>query len=576
MKQRCYSHYSYFLVMLILLPLVLSGCGGSSSNHEITASQYPYGADSIATTTTKGDTYIQSFEYNSAMQVIGQVIEETSYADNDGDPVPDTRFVQSYTYDPAITGTSILYDNNLAPVAQESALSSNFGAITSLIQEWYYSDEETGVMDTTPSIQEESHYSYTPSGLPLKQTEVNDGITTDTYTFTYNSAEDITSFIHTEIDDTSSTTVHTFEYDSYGNLISHIVTADGDVTKEDSYTHSYADGLKMQTIVDKSDEDIYQIDFTYNDKKQLISKKTSTDVYDNVEGYDTFSLHTYIYDSAGRLLTDSETYSYSNDNDETIDYLRHYYQAWEYNEQGLLTMSSTEQYSYPDPINETLSSHYGDINSYTYADSGNLAMHSYENLLDADNDGVFEGTSQYWSDEYSYNDAGYLTVYTHEEKDYPGGELSSTRTETNIVTYSDGILTKTVEVNFEDGSETFRQSNTFTYDDSGQLVSVETDEDDTDNQTTSLTYNDDQTVTLLSEEDEMPMIVDFTSEGIPTGTADVTFDSPTIVEYPNAPEIDEYYSASYVADDNDKTYLKILKVPKMLEFIYNRVESHIK
>jgi len=570
--------YTHFLALLILIPLVLSACGGSSSNHEVTASQYPYGADGFTTVAADGEsTYNQTFEYNSALQVIGQNIEYTSYDDNvGGDPVIDYRRVYNYTYDPSITVASLV-PTNLTPVAQKTTQYGNFGAVLSNIERRYEVDDETGILGTSPSYQREYHYSYTNSGLLLEQTEVeseNNETTSRTYTYTYNSAEDITSYTYTRVDPegTSSTTIKTYSYDSYGNLISYIRTVDGDVEYEETYTHSYTNGLRMKTVVTtnvgESNEDTYQTDFLYNAQEQLISKTKSTDEYNDDGEYISYTTNTYTYDSSGRLLTDSEERYYDSNGDDTIDDLYREYLVWEYNEQGLMTTSSRETCNYSDPIAETLSSHYKYINSYGYTESGNIAMRSKESLLDAELDGVFEGIIYARNYEYSYNDAGYLIDSTYERNDYSGGAISSTEAETNVITYADGVLTQTVEVDFDDGSETSRSSLTFAYDDNGQLVQIASEDI-----TYTLTYNDDQTVTVLYEKDEtelQTMIVDFTSEGVPTGSADFSNPEDSIrIEYPNSPEIDVYYSGEAPADANDKSYPIVLKMPKMFVFAFN-------
>ncbi|SEA48912.1 YD repeat-containing protein [Desulfuromusa kysingii] len=570
MKQRSYSHYCYFLTILILLPLILSACGGSSSNHEVTATQYPYGADSISTVKTEdGFTYRydQSFEYNSAMQVVGETIEETEYDDNDGDPIMRSRTITRNTYDPSISETSLSDE-----IAQVSDSSSDFGAITSSIYEEYDEfDEETGVLATTPSYQREYYYSYTDSGLPLKRTEVNDGVTIDAYT--YNSAEDVTSYTHIETasDGTSSTTIETYEYDSYENLISHTITVDGEVTVVDNYTHSYINGLKIQTIVDESDEDLYQIDFTYNDQEQIIAKTTSIDT-DNDGAYDTFKTHTYTYDdSTGEMLTDFYEKTAENDIEVKIE------KTWEYDLDGLIVGYVKESWD-----NRYQFTYHKYINTYAYADSGNISMHLYQKYEFEDFEDFDENSPQTIErDDNYYNDDGYLTISDYNKNEYEENVLLDTERKTNFITYTDGVLTELSTVNFELSTigsdyeaEDSRTTALFTYDDHGQIIKLATEYTygaDTEGEEESvLTYNDDQTVTINNEALGIKITVDFTSAGFPIGTVDLAFDDDEaiLVKYPNSPEIDGAESEfEDKTDDNDKSYLWGIKSPKMLEIV---------
>ncbi|SEA49015.1 hypothetical protein SAMN05660420_02270 [Desulfuromusa kysingii] len=587
-----------FLVILILTALTmgLSACSDSSSNHEVTALAYPYGADGISTThSDTNDTVNESFGYNEAMQVVAYTKENTYYDDNDGDPVIDQRYVQSYTYDPSITASSI--QTNLMPVAQVALTNSIFGAITSDIYSYYEIDADTGVLETTPSDQTENYYSYTASGVLLERTEVvhnGDEITSRTYTYTYNNDEKLTRNSYTLINPASAGTtfsgITTNEYDSHGNLILSTYTregdSDGDGTDEaaeehiTSYENSYTGDLLMQTIVTEnvgeSNEHTYQFNYTYNTQEQLTSKTESWNNYSDDDEYDTFRTNTYTYDSAGRLLTDSEEFSYDSSGNHVINYLRHLNDVWEYNEQGVMTASSEEEIYYLDPVEKIMSGHNKDSYSYQYTENGNIAMNSYSNLLDSNLDGDFEGINSGRTHEYYYNTDGYLVSLIETTVYYDDGVITNTDTSTKTLTYTDGILTQIETVRSEDGSPNYNSNTNLTLNDDGQLSLYENnvvDGDYTATETITLTYNDDQTVTLLSENDEdsqQTKIVDFTTEGMPTGTTDLIIDT-FVIRYPNSPELDSYYNGVSSADSNDKSYPLTFKIPKMFSFIYTEM-----
>ncbi|SEA48936.1 hypothetical protein SAMN05660420_02267 [Desulfuromusa kysingii] len=534
MKQKVYSHYCYFLTILILLPLVLSACGGSSSNHEVTASQYPYGADSISTTTADGDTYTQSFEYNSAMQVVGQIFEIIHYDNNpDSVPVIYSRIVESYTHDPTIA---------VAISEGEFPGPNDFGAVTSYIREQYDLDESTGELKTSPTDKEEIYYNYADFGLLLDKTIVQNGVTTEMYAYTYDDDNNITSDTETKVDDYTKT--KTYSYDSHGNLISYSYTKlEGDSTvdrKTINYAHTYDDnGLVTETIVttivNNNNEEIEQFGYRYNDKKQLILKTKSTDAY------------------------------YSDDH--TVQgFLGVEEQEWVYNDQGLMITFTTETFSL-DLETGTLTSHDEKIYNYAYADNGNIAMYNYEERVDTDLDGdIFEELRFAESTDFLYNDAGYLTKLTSEMNS--DGNLESLESINHTLTYTDGILTENV-MSISAIKEYNVYSFFYAYDDDGRLVQIASEVafDDVEfYEVSSLTYNDNQTVTILfqrNEEEYQTTIIDFTSEGIPTGTADWLYDA-LVIKYPNLTDINEDMPE---ADINDKTYSMRVQSPKLYEFI---------
>jgi len=572
--------------MVLFIPLVLTACG-DSSNREVSASQYPYGADGIAASPADDSIeYNQTFEYNQAKQVVGYTIVNNRY---DDDHIVNLSTVENYTVDPSITPTNE-YPTQLTQGSQNQELhTSDFGAVISYIRSTYNLDAETGALEVTPSDQREEHYSYTDSGRLLERilVESEDGETkTETYAITYNSAGDITRQASTTVYPasigSSYSSVTTISYDSHGNPISSTTNTEGDwngdgvidtsVQHSDSFTRTYVDGLLMRTVVTtnigESGESIYQIDFTYNDQGRLNTQTTSRDDYLDDDKYDTFITHTYTYDSAGRLLTDSQEYSYDNNDDDAINDLSRRDQVWDYNQDGLLTTYSDETRYYSDPINETLSGHSQRKYDYQYTDSGKLSFRGYEELVDSNLDGDFEKTFPKWNFNYTYNDAGNLTVSTYETISYTG-DVSSSETDEWIITYTDGVATTLETINSTNGTETYRSTASLSFDDSGRALQYMT-VNEFGTRAAQLTYNDDDTVTFLILDDDTEfgsITVDFSTEGIPSGTDDLT-ENTVIIRYPNTPEseLNDHSSSMVTADANDKSYPLSVKIPKIIEF----------
>jgi len=78
---------------------------------------------------------------------------------------------------------------------------------------------------------------------------------------------------------------------------------------------------------------------------------------------------------------------------------------------------------------------------------------------------------------------------------------------------------------------------------------------------------------LEDDEERMSMKVDFSTEGLPSGTDNFN-PAPLTIRYPNTPGSNDHLNdlisaGSSVADDNDKVYPFNVKIPKMLMFVYN-------
>lgn len=592
------SDFRHILALLIFLPLALTACGDSSSNKDVAATNFPYGADSTLTSISdRGDTLQVTYDYNQAVQVIGveTIIEE--HGDIDGNDGVVYRRVNTMTVDPSITAE---YDmrNSVAKIAQGARpMGISFGAITSLIESSYELNEETGILETTPYRKTEYRYKYSASGQLLEEIEISTrGTETTTYTdsYSYNAAGDLTreedTTTYPSSVNSSYSRITVIEYDSHGNPISNVYTQDGDqdgdgtddtpflrtTTLVNSYENNLLTCTETTVTEGESPENTYQIDYTYNTQSQLISSTKSTDHYGDDDIYDTFSVHTYTYDSAGRLLSDSQEDSYHSNDDEILDYLSRNNQVWEYNQDGLMVSSYSEDYNYSDPSDETLSSHYKYEYTYQYTNSGKVSRRTSEDLRDSDLDGVCEETTYYRSYDYSYDSNNYLSAYTRVSHNYSEGDISSTWTEEQTFTYTDGVLTEVEMIDTDSYSDEPDNSLTsLIYDSSGKLIGYEAQHNN-GTETINLTYNNDQTVTfsfLNNDEERMSMEVDFSTEGLPSGT-DNFAPNPLTIRYPNTPgsndHLNDLVSMSYSpADDNDKVYPLNVKIPKMLMFVYN-------
>jgi hypothetical protein len=592
------SHFWHVLALLIILPLAITACGDSSSDKEVAATNFPYGADSTLTSISdRGDTLQVTYDYNQAVQVIGveTIVEE--YGDIDGNDGVVYRRVNTMTVDPSITAE---YDmrNSVAKIAQGARpMGISFGAITSLIESRYELNEETGILETTPSRKTEYRYKYSASGQLLEDIRIEtEDMEATTYTdsYSYNAAGDLTreedTTTYPSSVNSSFTRITVIEYDSHGNPISNVYTQEGDqdgdgtddtpFLRTTTFVNSYENNLLTRTVTTategESPENTYQIEYTYNTQSQLISSTTSTDQYNDDDIYDTFKVHTYTYDSAGRLLSDLYEHNYDNNNDEILNYLSRNNQVWEYNQDGLMVSSYSEDYNYADPSDETLSSHYKDQYTYQYTNNGNISRRTYERLQDSDLDGECEVTLNDRSYEYSYNSDNYLSGYTRVSHDYIDGEISSTYTDEQTLTYTDGVLTE-VEMNETDSysDEPYSSLTSLSYDDSEKFIGYEAQHNN-GTETINLTYNDNQIVSfsfLSDDEEHMTMEVDFSTEGLPSGTDNFAPD-PLTIRYPNTPgsndHLNDLVSRSYSpADDNDKVYPFNVKIPKMLMFVYN-------
>lgn len=588
------KYFKPILALLIILPLALTACG-SSSDKEVAATNFPYGADSYLTSESNDDYSTQvTYEYNQAMQVIGYTTVEEEHGDIDGNDGVVYREITITTVDPSITAN---YDI-VAKVAKKSiSRFDGFGAITSLIESRFEINEETGILDTTPYRKSEYRYSYNNSGQLLENIRFSTRemeTTTYTYSYSYNSAGDLTKEEYTKdypaSINSSYSEITTIEYDSHGNQSSNTYTQEGDqdgdgtddatVQNMTTYINSYENNLLSQTITtinnDGSDEETYQIDYSYNTQGQLVSSTKSTNQYGDDDTYDTFTVHTYTYDSADRLLSDSQEDSYYSNDDEIIDSLSRTNLVWEYNQDGLLVMNYHENINYSDPADETLSSHDKYEYTYQYTNSGNVSQRTYERRQDFNLDGEFERITYDWSYDYTYNDTNYLSAYTRVSHNYTDGEISSSNTYEQTFTYSDGVLTEaelteTDSYNEEPSSSLTRLS----YDDSGKFIRYEAQHNN-GTEIIDLTYNNNQIVTFLFQSDDeeyMTMDVDFSTEGLPSGTADFAIESLTIY-YPNTPGNNDSIndlanSISSETDENDKVYPFNIKIPKMMMFIYN-------
>lgn len=614
------------ILLTSVIPLLLSGCGGSSNSSHSTekALSYPYGADSFMVVTDENNDGIPEqtsetlFTYNDAMQVTAQTITTERY---DADGKVTRKEIETSAFDPDIMPKPIssVPSAVFAAVDPMDPLRSNiaWGILLEYTEDTYYQNVETGELYQTPGRQRIYTYKYTSAGVLTEEgyfskSESSYGGSSDSseseqYSYSYNAADNLTQRSYLEEEDNNGdgsndyryTSTQTYTYDEHNNLTSSRSenttdsngdgTLEGENSSQNNYVNSYSDTELLESTqvtlnVGGSDEETYTITYTYNEAGLATAATYSRNTFNTNNLIDTFYSYSFSYDSAGRMLSNTMTMTKDTDAipDGTMDTKTVNSYTWSYNSQGLMTASSEEYLYDSDLLSDGISDHTRRNHEYSYSDDGkNLTMIKDEHWNDSDLNGEFSDTDNHEPETVSitYDASGYFTESSELDESYSGGSLSSSYSYSQVLEYTAGQLTHT-ENRIENNDSASVRATNITYTDSSRLTSyITTIDDDNDNsidytEAMQLTYNEDNTVLLsfssdkneaMTMEEYMTMDIDFGSVDIPAGSYGQNMFGVETIIYPNVP------GSSPVLTNREtiaeaKTYTLTVRFPKILQF----------
>jgi len=590
------------------IPLLLSGCGGSSNSSHSTeqALSYPYGADSsmiVEDDNNDGipeETIETLYTYNDAMQVTAQTVTTERY---DADGKVTIKEIETSVFDPSITPTGI----NIASVGVAPTNLLLKGVLLEYTKDTYYPNAETGELYQSPGRQWGYTYRYTSAGVrteagSFSRNDSRYGVSSDSSqseqtSYSYNAAGNPTQTIRLEETDNNGdgsndyryTSTQAYTYDEHNNQTSfrneNTTDSNGDGTLEEensslnSYANNYSDaGLLESTEVTLNvggDEETYTITYTYNEAGLATAATYSRNTVNPNGIIDTFYSYSFSYDSAGRMLSKTETINKDTEAspDGTMDTKSVRSYTWNYNSRGLIIAQSQESLSDWDLLSEGGNAHTGWDYEYSYSDDGkNLTMIKNETWDDTDLNGEFSNTDEHSNTtvNLTYNTSGYVTENSRLNERYTAGSLFDSKSSDTTFEYTAGQLTR-VQSNDEYNTEAVTD---LTYTNNSRLASYSTTIDyNNDNSidhtnAVQLTYNEDNTVLLSVSSDEnetMTMDIDFGSFDIPAGSSDqYIFEVKTFI-YPNIPGSSPVLTNPEIIAEA-KTYAFTIRYPKILQF----------
>ncbi len=585
------------LLLLMLAALPLTGCSDSSSSTSSSPGDFPYGATSQIVSFdydndgNPDDSITTDYSYNDRMQVTS--IEETrnvySYDDTLEQNILTSQYLSQQTINPDITdSTSLLIYN-----AVGSMRTTVMGVITEIHEQDYHLDDATGELAVNPSYEGTISLTYASNGNLLKQYEISfddddqDGIFDATATWdhssSYNDAGQLTSdiLLRTADNDNDGNNdyryerAYRFSYDSYGNQTIYAYQnntdsngdglSDTSYGESKSYSHTYnAQGQRTNTLVvlaaGTEDEEQYTISYSYNNAGWVVYAGQRRDRYGNDGIEDTVERHSYSYNSAGLITGDDEAIASDTDADGQMDSLTELTHIWTYNEAGLLTSYSKETSMHP--MEGPLTSHLLETHTYSYTETGELSLALDENWTDTNLDGQFNIRTLLSEKSIQYNEEGFLTQRRNTEISYDtdSGEETYSSIDSLSYTYTDGMISSENTRHEENGQEQDNRTTSFNYDASGRFIGATGDENN--NLVVSYSSGDLVTIQPVSESSsETTLDIDFSQEGLPTGSAAWSIDSETIA-YPALPE----HFAPDTESPTSKVHLMQIAIPKIMEF----------
>ena len=593
------------------IPLLLSGCGGSSNSSHSTeqALSYPYGADSsmiVADDNNDGipeETIETLYTYNDAMQVTTQTVTTERF---DADGKVTRKEIETSVFDPSITPTGI----NIAAVGVAPNLLLK-GVLLKDTKDTYYPNAETGELYQSPGNQQAYTYKYTSAGVRTEEGSFSrndssygggsDSSQSEQTSYSYNAAGNPTQTIRLEETDNNGdgsndyreTFTLAYTYDEHNNLTSFrtesATDSNGDGTfkvydsSENNYVNNYSNAGLLESTevtlnVGRGDEETYTITYTYNEAG-LATAATYSRNTDNPNGIiDTFYSDSFSYDSAGRMLSKTETINKDTEAnpDGVMDTKSVRSYTWNYDSRGLITARSQEDLSDWDLLSEGVNAHARWVYEYSYSDDGkNLTMTKRETWDDTDLNGEFSNTDDHSNRtvNLTYNTSGYVTEESRLYERYTAGSLSDSESSDTTLEYTAGQLTR-LQSNDEDNGSASVTVTDLTYTNNSRLASYSTTiDDDNDNsidrtEAGQLTYNEDNTVLFSFSSDEnetMTMDIDFGSFDIPAGSSDQYISRGETIIYPNIPGSSPVVTNPETIPEA-KTYAFTGRYPKILLF----------
>ncbi len=586
------------------IPLLLSGCGGSSNSSHSTeqALSYPYGADSsmiVEDDNNDGipeETIETLYTYNDAMQVTAQTVTTERY---DADGKVTRKEIETSVFDPSITPTGI----NIASVG--------VGVLLEDTKDTYYPNAETGELYQSPGSQSGYTYRYTSAGVLTEsgffsRNDSSYGGSSDPSqsgqtSYSYNAAGNLIQKTSLqEIDDNGDgsndyryTFTLAYTYDEHNNLTSvrteSATDSDGDGTLDqensslNNYVNNYSDAGLLESTevtlnVGRGDEETYTITYTYNEAGLATAATYSRNTVNPNGIIDTFYSDSFSYDSAGRMLSKTETINKDTgaSPDGVMDTTSVKSYTWNYNNQGLITAKNEEILSDQDLISDGVNYYTRWNYEYSYSDDGkNLTMIKSETWDDTDHNGEFSNTDNHNNNtvNLTYNASGYVTENSELYEIYATGSLSDSDLSDRTFEYTAGQLTRLQSNDEDNGSASVRVTD-LTYTNNSRLASYSTTIDNNNDNSIDrteagqLTYNEDNTVLFSFSSDEnetMTMDIDFGSVDIPAGSSDQYISEVKTIIYPNIPGSSPVLTNPETIAEA-KTYAFTIRYPKILQF----------